>query len=83
MTFDKDSIEWQLFTDYWKFCKQFWIPASPDTDDDNGYFKNMTMEYTKLRQKYENTKYAKFIDELIRTFLRGRYQEALRNDETV
>lgn len=83
MAFCKNGTERELFADYYRFCEQFWIPANPDTDDDNGYFKNMTMEYTKLRQKYEDTKYAKFIDELIRAFLRGRYQEALRNDEVL
>lgn len=83
MAFDKNSTEWEMFNDYWSFCKQFWTPAHPDQDDDNGYFRNLTMEYTKLRQKYQDTKYSKFMDELITAFIHGRYQEAIKNGETL
>lgn len=83
MAFDKNGKERQLFAEYYRFCEQFWTPAHPDQDDDNGYFRNLTMEYTKLRQKYQDTKYEKFMDDLITAFLHGRYQEAIKNDETL
>lgn len=28
--FEKGSEEWQMFTDFWKICQQFWEPEDKD-----------------------------------------------------
>jgi hypothetical protein len=51
--FEKNSEEWQMFTEFWSLCQKYWIP-----DKDDEYWKSVTEESIAFGEKYK-TEFAK------------------------
>lgn len=51
--FERGSIEWQMFTDYWSLCQKYW-----ETEDNNNYWEMVVAETNAFYKKYK-TRFAK------------------------
>lgn len=54
--FEKNSEEWQIFTEYWKLCQQYW-----EIEDNDEYWKHAIEAVDRFYKKYkgENEFFAK------------------------
>lgn len=54
--FGKHSFEWEMFANYWKLCKRFWIP-----EDDDKYWDEVVKETEIFMEKYQSEILSKYI----------------------
>jgi len=54
--FEKDSLEWCMFQDYWKLCQELWVP-----EDRDEYWSWVVKRVSEFMEKYENMDLAKKI----------------------
>lgn len=54
--FGKDSIEWDLFQQFWRLCQKFWIP-----EDNDEYWNSMIKETNEFMKKYQSEIFSKEI----------------------
>lgn len=47
--FDKKSVEWQMFVDYWNICQEYWIPC-----DNDEYWQGLLDIMNVFMEKYKN-----------------------------
>lgn len=48
--FEKDSPEWNMFSDYWQLCQKHW-----EVEDSDEYFSQALEDAREFRKKYEIT----------------------------
>lgn len=58
--FEKGSEEWQFFNDYYKFRQQYY-----EADNGEKWFEEMVRVGEEIIEKYHNTKFAKFVQNLV------------------
>lgn len=64
--FEKGSVEWQMFQDFWRITQEFW-----DAEDTDEFWKRLTDNLSAFGSKYNNDKFVldlgfALIDELQR-----------------
>ena len=52
--FNKDSKEWQMFTDFWKICQKYW-----EVEITDGYWEGLVGEMRDFYNKYKDIELAK------------------------
>ena len=53
MKFGKDTVLWQMFTDYWSMCQRVWI-----REDNPDYWKQVVDETSTFAGKYKDYRFA-------------------------
>lgn len=46
--FEKGSVEWGMFQDFWKMAQKFYVP-----EDDQNYWEELTNEQVRYQEKYK------------------------------
>ena len=55
--FDRYSIEFSLFADYWAFCQNYWVVETANDE----YWESMTNEGNALIKKYNGIPFARYM----------------------
>lgn len=58
--FEKGSEEWQFFQEFWKFRQQYY-----EADNGEDWFTDMMHAGEEIIEKYHNTGFAKFAQNLV------------------
>jgi|GEM_PF-314001 len=68
--FGKDSIEWEMFGEYWKMCQKLWV-----VEDNNEYWDTVIKETGEFARKYESVSLAKELAMSLVADLDKRYND--------
>ena len=72
--FEKCSLEWNMFKDYWNLCQKFWIP-----EDNDEYWEDVVRETDEFYKKYKDVMLTKGITLELLTCLEKKSME-MRGD---
>lgn len=56
-TFDNDSEEKQMFTEFYRLCQKYWEPMSDDNDE---YWTECIREFTEFEEKFSEKEETEF-----------------------
>ena len=66
----KGSEEWEMFQDYWKLCKEVWLPEENDE-----YWKMVADQAEEFHKKYKTSfsKYGSAYQRMMEAAMQGGY----------
>ena len=67
--FQKGSMEFEMFTEYWKLCQKHWIP-----EDKDKYWEALIQDITDFERKYGMTGLARKLGNALARDIEERYK---------
>lgn len=68
--FEKNTKEWNIFTDFWKLCQSHWEPEGGDD-----YWKNLIKDVDAFTKKYGDEPFARTIALAYAEYLDKKFKE--------
>lgn len=74
--FEKGTIEYQIFLDYWNLCQKYWIPESKDSENYNSWWKDHVIkEADEFVRKHNNHPFAAYLVVALMNYLEEKTKE--------